>query len=264
MVRPPESSAGPAVPWLREVTGCEDGLDFHVMALPPELDAVLDQKVIELVPVCRSIAWKHWHNAPNLEFEELLSLAYSGMAQARAGWERYCLKHGYDPWQVQYFGAYISRRANGAILDFMRSLDWLPRQDRERARLLRDAGQGIGTTDSELAAATGMTLAAVAASAAAVARRPVVFDASAHDMADAGALADVEGGVVLTGILAAGVTALRGMPVQVQAVAVLWFYRGLDARAVAAVLGLPSARVREMAQDAAMTVHAAVAAAAVR
>lgn len=234
------------------------------MALPPELDAELDRRVIELVPVCRNIAWKHWHNAPALEFEELLSLAYSGMAQARAGWERYCTKHSYDPRQTQYFGAYVSRRANGAILDFMRSLDWLPRQDRERARLLRDAGAGIGTSDSDLAAATGMTLAAVSASAAAVARRPVVFDASEHDMADAGALADVEGGVMMTGILAAGVSALRGLPVPVQTAVVLWFYRGLDARAVAGAMGVPATTVREMVNRAAMAVHAAVAAAAVR
>jgi RNA polymerase sigma factor FliA len=234
------------------------------MALPPELEAELDRKVIELVPACRSIAWKHWHAAPTLEFEELLSLAFTGMAQARHSWERYCVKHSYDPFLTNYFGAYVSRRANGAILDYMRSLDWLPRQDRERARQLRDAGQGLGKPDSELAAATGMTLSEVAASAAAVSRRPVVFDASEHDTADASSIADVEGGVVMSSILDAGVLVLRALPVQSQAVAVLWFYRGMDARAVAAVTGLSAARVREMAQSAALAVHAAVAAVAVR
>ena len=43
------------------------------------------------------------------------------------------------------------------MLDEMRSSDWVTRSMRARARALRDAGQDLGRTEDELAAATGLT-----------------------------------------------------------------------------------------------------------
>lgn len=196
-----------------------------------------------------------------MELEELTSLALMGLAQAREAWGRYCEKHGYDPYRTEYFGAYCSRRMNGSILDAMRALDWVTRPVRERARALRDAGEGLGKSEIQLAQTTGMSRDEVHDTTAEMARRPVTFDASEHDMADAAPLADVEGGAVVADILRQSSAVLRSMPPDNQLAAVLVFYCGMSAAQSAEAMGLPVPRVQSLADAAALAVHRALASA---
>lgn len=218
----------------------------------PPIEVLMEQ----LIPQARAIAWKHWHGAPAvLEIEELVSLAYRGLVEARNRWPEYCMKNNFDPSRTRFFAEYCRRRMNGSILDFKRSADWVSRTTRNRARSLREAGQDLGRTEAELAQGTGMTRAQVADTLAAMARRPVGFDPIEHDVTDA---ADTESRAVVDDLLAAAVEVLTELPLPVQFSVILTFYSGLSVRQAADVLGLEPSEVTEMQQRGVLAVHQAL------
>ena len=156
----------------------------------PEVTARVAELVGEVMPQARAEAYKVWQRAPHaLELDELHAIALKGLAEASARWQQYCHEKGHDPRAFEYFPAYCLARMRGAMLDNLRSQDWVTRSDRTRAKLIRDAGQDRGASEAELAAATGLTVAEVRSTLAAVSARPVSIDAEPHDVA---AEADVE------------------------------------------------------------------------
>jgi RNA polymerase sigma factor FliA len=220
------------------------------------LDLPIDQLMDQLIPQARAVAWKHWHTAPYvLEFDEMVSLAYKGLAEARNRWGAYCEKNSFDPGRTRYFAVYALRRMNGSILDYMRSQDWVSRNVRNNARMLRDAGQDLGRTQAEMAAASGLTRQEVSETLAAMARRPVQFDPVDHDVRDD---ADTESRVVTGDLLDTAVAALEGQPMGVQFAVVLTFYCGLSIRQAAAVMGTDPPETAAMRQQGALAVHAAL------
>lgn len=138
--------------------------------MTPELEA----RILELMPQARSEAWKIFQSAPQqLDREELQSLAYLGLVMAAERWERYCAEHGYSPDATEYFAAYALRRLRGAMLDAMRSQDWVTRSVRSRAKAIRAAGQDLGATEEQISETTGLTTQQIRDTLAGVARRPV-------------------------------------------------------------------------------------------
>jgi DNA-directed RNA polymerase specialized sigma subunit len=108
----------------------------------PEPRSDWEAALAELLPQhlsqARSTAWKFYQSAPQaLELEELISLAYEGLAKARSAWPSYCESRGYDPGAVQFLWAYCSRRINGAILDHMRTNDHVTRSVRGKLRKIK-------------------------------------------------------------------------------------------------------------------------------
>jgi RNA polymerase sigma factor for flagellar operon FliA len=228
----------------------------EVPPLSPELKARIDQMAADFMPQVRAEAWKIFQRAPHaLELDELISLGLLGMTQAVNAWPRYCHRNGYDPEATQYLIAYILRRVRGAMLDALRSQDWVTRSARTRAKALRDAGQDQGLTDEQLAEHTGMTVAEVRETVAAVAARPVSLDAEPHDVP---AQAGTESQVVVTSILEAAVQALRQYPVQVQAVIALCYYHGMTNAEAADVLGVEEADAARWHGEAITAMHRAM------
>lgn len=214
----------------------------------------------QLIPQARAIAWKHWHSAPYvLEFDELVSLAYKGLTEAANRWPAYCEKNGFNPETTRYYSVYCQRRMTGSILDYMRSQDWVSRTVRNNARALREAGQDLGRSEAEMAAASGLTREEVSQTLAAMARRPVQFDPIEHDVADP---ATTESHVEVDDLLEAAVGALEAQPVGVQFAVILTFYSGLSVKQAAVMMGLEVPEVTTMQQTGAIAVHAALAAAA--
>lgn len=148
---------------------------------------------------------------------------------------------------------------NGAILDYMRSQDWVTRTVRNRARSLREAGQDLGRSDAEMASVTGMTREQVADTLAAMARRPVGFDPVEHDVRDA---ADTESHAVVGDLLGEAVRVIAELPLESQFVMTLTFYHGLSVRQAAAAMGLAPDRAAELQQEGVLKVHSALAKAA--
>ena len=154
---------------------------------------------------------------------------------------------------TRYFAAYSLRRIRGAMLDEMRSSDWVTRSTRARARALRDAGQDLGRTEDELAAATGLTPKQVRDTLAGVAARPVSFDAETHDVPDPG---DTESQAAVSSILAAVVQAMSALDAETQVILAFRYHQGLDFARIAEVLRTDEQRVVELHNAGVLAVHA--------
>lgn len=217
------------------------------------LDPEIRRLVLEMMPQARSEAWKVFQAAPHaLDLDDLTSLAYTGLMMAAARWPAYCAERSFSPGCGQdpcadpvtcgtrYFAAYSLRRIRGAMLDAMRSQDWVTRSMRSRAKALREAGQDLGRTEAELAEQTGLSPKQIRDTLAGVSARPVSFDAESHDVADSG---DTESQVVVAGILGQVVRALDGMDAEMQVILALRFHQGLELGEIAERLGTDEQRV---------------------
>jgi len=244
----------------------EDGGDA-----PDGLDPEIRRLVTEMLPQARSEAWKVYSAAPHaLDLDDLTSLAFTGLTMAAHRWAAYCSERGFSPGCGQdpcaepqscgtrYFAAYSLRRIRGAMLDELRSADWVTRSMRARARALRDAGQDLGRTEDELAAATGLTVKQVRDTLAGVAARPVSFDALAadgapHDVPDPG---DTESQAAVAGILAAVVRAMDGLDAETRVILALRYHRGLDFARIAELLRTDEQRVAGLHNAGVLAIHA--------
>lgn len=221
--------------------------------MTPEIEALVEK----LLPQARSEAWRRYQAAPQqLELDELVSLASQGLAMAGARWETYCASRGFDPGAVQYFPAYALRRMRGAMLDSMRSADWVTRSVRGRAKQLRAAGQDLGATEEELTAQTGLDAKQIRDTLAAVSRRPVSMDAEPVDVVEAH---DVEGQALVNSVLDAVVAALCRLPWEVQAVIALRYHQGHELKEISGILKLPEEEITRCHEQGVLAIHAAMA-----
>jgi RNA polymerase sigma factor FliA len=225
----------------------------------PVVAAVVAAKVAEIMPQARAEAYKTWQRAPHaLELDELHAIALKGLAEASARWETYCAQQGHDPHAYEFMPAYFLARMRGAMLDYLRSQDWVTRSDRTRAKALRDAGQDAGVPEGELAAATGMSVTQVRDTIAAVSARPVSLDAEPYDVADPG---DVESQAVVSQVLRAVTAVTASLSVQAQVLLALRYYAGCSLAEAAGALGLEPGKAARLHADAILAVHDAMVAA---
>lgn len=222
-----------------------------------ELDTELDRIAEEVRPQARAEAWRAFQRAPHaLELDELHAIALTGLAQARARWRTYCTQYDRDPLRTEYFAAYILRRMRGAILDAMRSQDWVTRSARTKVKRLREAGSEVGATEAQLAAATGLSLSEIREANTALAARPVSFDAEPHDVQDA--YVDVEGAAVVATVLDAAATVIDGLDQVSRHLVVLRYYEGMSLAQAAAVVGVEPEAARQSWEKAVVAVHNAM------
>jgi len=222
----------------------------------PEVAARIRELTGELIPQARAEAYKVWQRAPHvLELDELHSLALTGLASAAARWETYCAEQGHDPTRYEYFAAYALRRMRGAMLDWLRSQDWVTRSARTRAKALREAGQDQGLSEAELAAATGLSQDEVRDTIAAVASRPVSLDAEPFDVA---AEDDVEGTAVVGQVLAAVAGVLGSLAPAARVLVALRYYYGVSVADAAEVAGVEPEEGARLHAAAILAIHDAM------
>lgn len=147
------------------------------------------------------------------------------------------------------------RRMRGAMLDYLRSQDWVTRSARTKAKALREAGQDRGLSEAELARAAGMTVAEVRDTLAAVAARPVSIDAEPHDVAGAD---DVEGSAVVSEVLAAVMGVIDRLGETARLVLVLRYYHDMTVQDLAAALGVTEDEAVRLHQRAVLEIHSAM------
>lgn len=198
-------------------------------------------------------ARRAWNSAPHaLELGEMVSLAYYGLTMAAARWEEYCATHRYSPAALEFFRAYALRRIRGAMLDAMRSSDWVTRSTRGNVKQLRAAGQDQGATEEELAQRTGLTPSQIRSTAAQVAARPVSIDAEPAEVPDPD---DVESSVVVGSLLSSVVGACQGLSPEVQVVLALHYHQGWDLKEIAVALVRSEAEVSRLHTEGCLAVH---------
>jgi RNA polymerase sigma factor for flagellar operon FliA len=123
----------------------------------PDLGEAARERVIEeFTPVIKMMAHRLAFRLPaHLDAEDLMSAGVIGLMDAMAK---------YDPLREAKFKTYAGFRIRGAMLDEIRSMNWIPRSVQERIRLLQKthadllARLGRPPTDREVAAALNMSV----------------------------------------------------------------------------------------------------------
>ncbi|MCO4754952.1 MAG: FliA/WhiG family RNA polymerase sigma factor [Bacteriovoracaceae bacterium] len=93
--------------------------------------AVKDQIIVEYAPLVKFIAQKIASRLPsNIELDDLISCGVIGLMDAI---------QKFDPSRDNKFKTYAEFRIRGAILDELRSQDWVPRSVREKSKQLEKA-----------------------------------------------------------------------------------------------------------------------------
>ncbi|HIC87460.1 MAG TPA: FliA/WhiG family RNA polymerase sigma factor [Aquificae bacterium] len=98
--------------------------------------------VIKYLPLVKSIAYKIYKKLPNgvVDFDELVNTGVLGLLDAI---EKFDKKKG-------NLGTYAYIRIRGEILDFLRKLDWLPKNQREKVKELQKKFSNYYQNNEEL------------------------------------------------------------------------------------------------------------------
>ena len=144
--------------------------------------AIRDRLVVHYTPLVRQVAGKVGTRLPtHVEFADLVQSGVFGLIEAI---ERY------EPELGVRFEVYAAQRIRGAILDELRSQDWVPRLVRGRAREVAHARErlearlGRQVSETELATELGLPVAEVDSASSPV--RLVSMDAVLQRAAEAG------------------------------------------------------------------------------
>lgn len=90
-----------------------------------------DEIILEYAPLVRYIAQKIASRLPpNIELDDMISCGVIGLMDAI---------EKFDPTRDNKFKTYAEFRIRGAILDELRSQDWVPRSVREKAKIVEKA-----------------------------------------------------------------------------------------------------------------------------
>src|ERR1041384_6281008 len=115
-----------------------------------------DKLILEYAPLIRFIAQKIAVRLPSyIELDDLISSGVIGLMDAI---------EKYDPTRDNKFKTYAEFRIRGAILDELRSQDWVPRSVRDKAKMLDratlelESGLGRSATDEEVAAKLNLSM----------------------------------------------------------------------------------------------------------
>jgi RNA polymerase sigma factor for flagellar operon FliA len=115
-----------------------------------------EKLILEHMPQVRLIARRIHDRLPgSISLDDLVSTGILGLISAI---------DRYDPTQGVKLKTYAEHKIRGAILDSLRQMDWAPRQQRKRARLIDNAQKQLEqdlrreATDEEVAAFLGIEL----------------------------------------------------------------------------------------------------------
>lgn len=115
-----------------------------------------DQLIMDYAPLIRFVAQRIAARLPsNIEIDDLMSAGVIGLMDAI---------DKYDPSRDNKFKTYAEFRIRGAILDELRSQDWVPRSVRDKAKRIEktyaelEQRLGRSVSDEELSKELGVTL----------------------------------------------------------------------------------------------------------
>jgi RNA polymerase sigma factor for flagellar operon FliA len=201
-------------------------------------------------PVARAVH----RTAPHAtEMDELKSLANLGLAIAADRWPAYCAENGYSPEALEYFVAFAKRRMRGAVLDSLRAGDWARRTLRTASKQLIEAGCDRGLSEDVLAKRTGMSVQEVRSTLAAIANKPVSFDAD--ETLDVPALQTVEQTAFEEEVTTALVAGVEDLSPPERVVLVLHYFVGLEMQEIADLVGVTESRASHFHTSAVLSIH---------
>ncbi len=218
----------------------------------PEARALLLDQYLGLVHHCaRELARKVSHV---VEADDLVGAGTLGLIQAL---------EGFDLSRGLVFSTYAMQRIRGAMLDELRSRDWMPRAARDRARKLAEtiarleSHLGRAPEHQEIARALGVDLNTYWQKWANLGKRRMIpLDASGLEGVHASVRLDETlpdpraedpmGGVTTDELKGQLREAISGLPQQERMVLALYYYEELNLRQIGEVLHVTESRVSQI------------------
>ena len=212
------------------------------------------------LPLVRRVARRHLGRGAAADLDDLVSWGTMGLLAAL---ERY------DPARQTLFSTYAIFRIRGAILDQLRTLDWVPRGVREKAAVVEraaaavEAHLGRPATEDEVAAALALSLDAYRTLVAETAPVGLVSLDACGGLADDSSLDAGEPGPLAALLRSEQVhqvaEAIRHLAERDQLLLSLYYRDELTMKEVGTVLGLTESRVSQLHTQALARLRALVA-----
>jgi len=217
------------------------------------------------VGLAQSIAMSFWKRAASsLDRDDVIAIAYQGLITAAQRYKPDMVPTDDPdielPAVALTFGQYAKRRIGGAIQDWMRQLDHVPRRQRTIYKDIQE--QAPGRSPEETAEVLGIDVERVRAIIHAVECPPVSLD-DMNDSTDRGnqapaAQGGTEGSVAAHMLQEAAVDVVNGMASFEKSVIVLRYYMGRSFPQIAAELGSSVSRVKVVHQEQILLIHMAM------
>ncbi len=218
--------------------------------------AARDRLILRYAPLVKFVAGRMRSALPShVEESDLISYGLLGLIGAV---ERF------DPMREVKFETYAVSRIKGAIIDELRSLDWVPRSVRSRAREIERVSADLenklqrAPTDEEMAEAMRMPMEEFQGLLNQIATSSIValdemWSVSAGgdslaliDTIGAGRLADPAAQLDVADLRDTLADAIARLPEREKIVIALYYYDGLTLREIGDVLGVTESRVSQL------------------
>ncbi|MBD0330923.1 MAG: RNA polymerase sigma factor WhiG [Thermoleophilia bacterium] len=233
---------------------------------------VRDRLILTYAPLVKFVAGRVGSGLPShVDDEDLMSYGLLGLIRAI---ERF------DPGRDVKFETYAIPRVRGAIIDELRSMDWVPRSVRGRAREIAraiadlEAKLGRAPTDEEIAAKLGVSQGELEDSLDDISRASVValdelwtISSGGDQVALIDTIEDTQGPNPQSALDEAELKeaigeALARLPEREKLVVTLYYYEELTLREIGEVLGVTESRVSQLHTKAILRLKARLGAAA--
>ncbi|HLR12091.1 MAG TPA: RNA polymerase sigma factor FliA [Burkholderiaceae bacterium] len=230
-----------------------------------------DQLVSKHLPLVRRLAWQMVGRLPaNIELDDLMQAGLMGLLDAIRRYEK-------QP--DAQFETYATMRIRGAMLDELRSQDWLPRSVRSKARTIEETIARLNhqlmrpPTEAEIAADMALPIDDYHALLEEAHGVQVLHyedfgrmqdDEAGHPLdylnmdTDGHSRAEPFGRVVVSDLRQSLVQAIKQLPEREQLLLSLQFQQGLTQKEIAAVLEVSEGRVSQIRSQAVVRLRAAL------
>jgi RNA polymerase sigma factor for flagellar operon FliA len=218
--------------------------------------ALRDRLILTYAPLVKFVAGRLGAGLPaHVDEQDLVSYGLLGLIGAI---ERY------DPGREIKFETYAISRIKGAIIDELRSLDWVPRSVRTRARQIERAIAELerslmrAPTDEEIAAKVGITTEELEENLGEISRSSMAAldelwtpsaggdQISLIDTIEDATTPDPESTLEQTELKEALGEAIARLPEREKLVVTLYYYEELTLREIGEVLGVTESRVSQL------------------
>src|SRR5262249_48409180 len=233
---------------------------------------IRDRLILTYAPLVKYVAGRLGSGLPaHVDEGDLVSYGLLGLIGAI---ERY------DPTRDAEFEAYAMARMKGQIIDELRSMDWVPRSVRARARQIEraigelEARTGRAPTDEEIAKKLGITQEELEESLGEIARSSIAAldelwtvsgsggdQVALLDTIEDESAPDPQGTLSVTEQKEALADAIARLPEREKLVVTLYYYEELTLREIGEVLGVTESRVSQLHTKAILRLNAHIASA---
>jgi RNA polymerase sigma factor for flagellar operon FliA len=219
-------------------------------------EKIRDRLILTYAPLVKFVAGRLGSGLPaHVEENDLVSYGLLGLINAI---ERY------DPDRDVKFETYAIARIKGSIIDELRSMDWVPRSVRSRARDIEraiaelESRLGRAPTDEEIAERLGVTQDELDEAMAEISRTSIAaldelwtVSSSGDQIALIDTIEDTQGpepqsALAQTELKEALGEAIARLPEREKLVVTLYYYEELTLREIGEVLGVTESRVSQL------------------